>query len=396
MSVSKKSFLGILVVVYLITAGASFAGMRSVLAEVTNPSAGGDKPSRFASLISPLVPTAGKGAVDVDAGAPKTEACPLNGKMYTVAERESWEKRTPLAVMIENHTEARPQSGLSAADVVYEAVAEGGITRFMAMVYCDAQDEDILMAPIRSARTYFIDWASSYQEPLYTHVGGANLPGPANALGQLDDYGWVGANDLNQFSIGFPTFARNYDRVTLADGKALATEHTMETSSERLWKYAADNREITVWDGAKKFQPWTFKDDAEQKGSKATIRYDFWEGYKDFAVAWNFDAGTNTYARVMADQPHVDLNTGEQIKVKNVVIMFTTEKGPIDEAKHMLYTTTGSGKALIFQDGEVIDGTWNKSSRTGALTFKAKGKDVALNRGLTWISVLATGAPVNY
>lgn len=391
----KKTFFAVLIVLYLVSAGASFAMFRTILPNAAGSLNSGN-PSRFAKLISPLVPGAGEGAVNVAEGAPRTEACPLNGKLYTVAEREAWEKRTPLAVMIENHTDARPQSGLSSADVVYETIAEGGITRFMAMVYCGAQAQDIILAPIRSARTYFIDWASTYQEPLYAHVGGANLPGPSDALGQLDDYGWVGTNDLNQFSIGFPTFARNYNRVELADGKALATEHTMETSSERLWKYAAESRDITTWEGASDFEPWTFKEDAETDGATTSIAHDFWDGYKDFHVEWTYAADSNSYARNMGGEPHVDLNTKEQIHAKNVIVMFTTEKGPINENKHMLYGTTGSGEALIFRDGEVIEATWTKPSRTGALSFTVRGQDVELNRGLTWISVVANGTDVDY
>lgn len=392
----KKTTLGILLVLaYIVSTGATFATITTVLPK-TLPSGGLNQPSRFARLISPLVPGAGKGAAQVDQDAPKTEECPLNGQLYSVAERNAWEGRTPLAVMIENHPEARPQSGLSKADVVYEAVAEGGITRFMGMFYCGVQAEDTILAPIRSARTYFIDWASSYQSPLYVHVGGANLPGPTDALGQLEQYGWAGRNDLNQFSIGFPTFARNYNRVELAAGETLATEHTMETSTERLWKYTADNRKITSWTGANAFKPWAFKEDGSEKGSNTSISHFFWDGYNDFKVDWVYDAATNTYARSMGGEAHLDQNTKEQVRAKNVVIMFMSEKGPINENKHMLYGTIGTGPALIFQDGKVIEATWGKTSREGALTFTARGKDVPLNRGLTWISALATGTDVNY
>src|SRR5574344_1657062 len=66
----------------------------------------------------------------------KTEICPINGALYTKEEKNIWSTRRPLMVMIENHEEARPQSGLQSADVVYETVAEGGITRFMGVFYC--------------------------------------------------------------------------------------------------------------------------------------------------------------------------------------------------------------------------------------------------------------------
>ncbi len=391
---TKKHLIVFALATYLGVSALGFFGFRTLFrtAGVTTP---GGKPSRFAKLISPLVPKAGLGKADVKADAPKTEPCPLNGQLYSKAEREAWESRTPLAIMIENHPDARPQSGLNNADVIFEAVAEGGITRYMGIFYCGAQAQDIIVAPIRSARTYFIDWASSYQEPLYVHVGGANLPGPSDALGQLDKYKWVGANDLNQFSIGFPTFVRNYDRIQLGEGKELATEHTMESSTERLWNYGKDKRKITTWTGKAKFTSWGSKDDAAD-GEVAKITHDFWEGYKQFTAEWTYDANSNTYLRSTGGQGHTDNNTGEQLRAKNVVILFATEKGPINENKHMLYGTIGNGQALIFQDGKVVKATWQKSSRTAPLQFLVGGKPAQFNRGQIWISVVATGTNIEY
>src|SRR3989344_7062227 len=74
-----------------------------------------------------------KPSLEEDPNLPKTEGCPLNGSMWSKDAMGKWIQRRPLAVMVENHQEARPQSGLTSADVVYEAVAEGGITRFMAV-----------------------------------------------------------------------------------------------------------------------------------------------------------------------------------------------------------------------------------------------------------------------
>ena len=177
--------------------------------------------------------------------------------------------------MIENHVDARPQSGLSGADVVYEAVAEGGITRFLAMFYCQDAGK---VGPVRSARTYFIDFASEYGDfPLYAHVGGANQPGPADALSQLSDYGWTGYNDMNQFSIGFPTFWRDYDRL----GHVAATEHTMYSTVQKLWDYGATNRDLTnvdkdgkSWD--KTFVPYQFRDDAPASASGRKLNQFIW------------------------------------------------------------------------------------------------------------------------
>ena len=99
----------------------------------------------------------------------------------------------------------------------------------------------------------------------------------------------------------------------------------------------------------------------------------------------------------MANEKHIDLNTEKQIKAANVIVLLTAEKGPIDELKHMLYTTTGTGKALVFKNGEAISARWSKKTRQDELTFTDnKGNDLELARGLTWISVVDTATDVEY
>jgi hypothetical protein len=395
----KKKTLVLALVLYV----ASAVGSYSVFSKI-NPDAGnqggvdvgeGEEETTLASLL------------EIDSKEAKDQPCPLSGQMYTKTERDAWEKRRPLAVMIENHPDARPQSGLGSADVVFETVAEGGVTRFMGMFLCGVQRYDTTLAPIRSARTYFIDWASGFNRPLYVHVGGANLPGPANALGQLGEYGWNGENDMNQFSIGYPTFVRDYNRV---EGKDIATEHTMVTSTEKLWAVGVDrewtNMSPDVKVGKKvvpgtnwfdEFTGWSYQDQAPAAGSTKTISYDFWSGYGDYSVRWEYDAATNMYNRFMAGEAHNDMNDNKQIKAANVIVMLTTEKGPIDENMHMLYGTLGTGDALIFHNGDVVKGKWSKKDRESELQFlDDRGKEVTLTRGMTWISVLNKTNEVTY
>lgn len=334
-----------------------------------------------------------------DPSLPKTEPCPLNGALYSKQQRAWWEKHGPLGVMIENHVEARPQSGLSSADIIYEAVAEGGITRFLAMYYC--QDAEFV-GPVRSARTYFLDFISEYGPfPLYAHVGGANTPGPANALGQISDYGWSAYNDLNQFSIGFPVFVRDYDRM----GRTVATEHTVYSSTTKLWDYARTKRNLTnedeegnKWD--EEFTAYPFKDDAAASARPAvqTVAFDFWEGYSDFTVSWKYDKTTNSYLRSNGGKPHTDLNTKKQLSAKNLVVLFMRESRANDGYEgnlHMLYGTKGTGNAKVFLDGEEIDATWSKKNRTAHLFLKDKrGNDIELNRGPIWFHVVAPGTEI--
>ena len=398
----KKAVLAI-VILYFLSSLVSFGAFALFAHPQTASLLGTNQPTE----VTEEEETALGALLEIDPSEPKDQVCPLNGKYYTMTERKAWEQDRPLAIMIENHPDARPQSGLSYADVVFEAVAEGGVTRFMALYYCGAQRFDVAVAPVRSARSYFIDWASGFNFPLYVHVGGANLPGPADALGQINDYGWGQENDLNQFSIGYPTFFRNTNRL----GRDVATEHTMESSTEMLWEYAAEERGWTNMAPARRvgrttykeedwkdgFTPWSFQDEVPADGSVTTLSYEFWDGFAQWGVSWDYNKETDMYMRSMAGEPHIDLNNDKQIAAANVVVLFTTEKGPIDELKHMLYTTTGTGKALIFKNGEEISGRWSKKTREDELVFTDnKGADLELARGLTWISVVGTGTEVTY
>lgn len=331
--------------------------------------------------------------VDEDANEPKTESCPLNGSLKSKKARESWEKRRPLAVMIENHSEARPQSGLSSADVIYEAVAEGGITRFMAIYYCNLSD--VQVGPVRSARTYYLDWLGEY-DGLYAHVGGANTPGPADALGQIIRYK---VKDLNQFSIGFPVFWRDYQRLS----HPVATEHTMYSTTQKLWEVGAKRGWIATDSAGLKwnanFVPWKFKDD-KGGGTTSKITVNFWESQPDYTVEWNYDTASNTYKRKNSGDNHMDLNNNQQLTTKTIIVQFEKESNANDGYPgnvHLLYGTVGSGKALIFQDGQVIEGKWTKPTRISRSKYvDDKGKEVQLNKGQIWIQTVPEGSKVSF
>ncbi len=374
------------VILYLASTGLSYATFSYLRGE---PGVTG--------LTSPI--PVGESRFRIDPNAPKTESCPLNGKMYTSAERDIWKDRRPLGVMVENHAEARPQSGLSRADIVYEAVAEGGITRFLAIFYCGASAEDLTIGPVRSARTYYLDWISEYGEfPLYAHVGGANVPGKANALGQISSYGWLsGGNDLNQFSIGFPTFWRDYERLD----HPVATEHTMYSTTDKLWEIAQKrgitnrDQEGNEWD--KSFVSWKFKDEGKDQGEVDKIEITFWSGYKEYNVTWEYDKEAKVYKRSNGGGPHKDLNNDQQLAAKNVAVQFARERGPIDDLKHLLYDTTGTGQALIFQDGQVIKGTWKKADREDRTKFlDSQGKEIEFTKGEIWIEIVPDRQNVEY
>lgn len=382
---SNIKLVALLLGVYFISVGITWLGF-SVL--------GGKK-----SIISPV--GVDNKRAKIDTSAPKTETCPLNGAKYTKAERDIWEQRRPLNVMIENHEEARPQSGLSRADIVYEAVSEGGITRFLVVFYCGASAQELKVGPVRSARVYFMYWASEYGDyPLYVHVGGANRKGPADALGMISEYKWALYNDLNQFSIDFPNFEKDIERLRRPDGSQIAAEHTMYAYTDRLWDVAKSrgltdkDKSGTRWD--KNFVQWKFKE-STSKGDIAAVSFPFWKGYKQYSVKWTFDQASGLWKRDNDSQPHTDFNTKEQISAANVVIQFAAEKSLNDPEKHMLYTTIGSGEALVFQNGQVTKASWSKKDRVSRTIFKdKKGKEIEFIPGQIWIEVLANGTEVEY
>ena len=389
---SKKTLI-IALVLYVLSATVSFTFLyaRSPKTSTVTTTGTGQNSEDDTTALSSLL--------EINPDEPKDQPCPLNGKMFTQTEKDAWEKRRPLSVMIENSPDARPQSGLSQADIVFEAVAEGGVTRFMGVFYCGTQAQDTLLAPIRSARTYFVDYASGFNRPMYVHVGGANISGPTNALGQIGEYGWQLENDINGlFTVAYPYFVRNDNRL----GRPVDTEHTVETTTEFLWQIA-EKREWTnmspemrigktlvpAKDWKEGYKPWTFETEKGKTGSTASISYEFWSGYDQYAVQWTYDAASDSYKRNMAGEAHIDHNNQKQIMANTVALILTTEKGPINEVKHMLYGTTGTGDALLFMHGDVVKGRWTKEDRESELRFTdAKGKDIPMARGLTWVSVL--------
>ena len=351
----------------------------------------------------------------INLNLPKTESCPTNGQMFTKAEKDIWDTRRPITVVIENHADSRPPSGLSKADVVYEAVAEGGITRFLTVFYCDTSAEDVRIGPIRSVRVYFIDWAQEYATPLFVHSGGANnicssCPGgikprgdvatEVDAFKKLVTLNWRYAqgNSMDAgTNIGFPIVWRDYERIPGA-----ATEHTFMGSTDKLFEegtkrgFGYKDAKGKPWTNG--FTSWKFADGkASANPTAKEISFSFWDNKPDYDVKWVYDSGKNIYLRFDGGKEHIDMDTKTQLAASNVIIQFTKERGPVDKEGHMIYTTTGTGKALVFQNGEVIEATWSKETQASKTKyFDGKGKEISLVKGKIWIEITPFGNEVTY
>ncbi len=300
---------------------------------------------------------------------PITVASPLSGLQVAPA----LAKRPVTGIMIENSVEVRPQSGLQDAGVVYEAIAEGGITRFLAL-FQDTTPQYI--GPVRSVRPYFIDFAAPFQASI-VHVGGS-----PDALSQVRDGSY---RDLDQF------FNDAYfDRITSRD-----SPHNVYTSFTKLDALNQSKGYTTST-----FTSWPRKADAKLATPTAKS-IDFSISGPSYNVHYDYNTKTNSYDRSEGGAAHI-VTTSATDKVgillsPKVVIALVMPFSIASDGTHSVYGDSGSGPAYFFQDGSIVQGTWNKSDIGSQFVFNdSAGKTVQLNAGQTWISLVSNTGEVSY
>jgi len=296
-------------------------------------------------------------------------AAPLTGLLVD----PSVINRRPLAVVIENHPDARPQSGYTKADLVYETLAEGGITRTLAIYQSEKATE---IGPVRSARVYFIDWLSEYKAA-FVHVGGN--------IDALDEITVQNIPDINQFYFG-SYFWRATDRYA---------PHNVYTSSEKLSEAlkAAKISETT------EIAPLSFKKDVavSQRPATQSLVINFSSAL--FVASYNYDPKTNDYLRSVGGVPHLDKVSNSQLRVKNIVVQYESISPGVsrDGEQIMDISTIGKGKALVFQDGKAINATWTKENQAARTKIIDEvGKEISFNPGQTWFEIVPMTATVSY
>jgi len=332
-------------------------------------------------LINPLGLLSGESLIALASPTVLDQPHPISGTFYTKEQKKIWSKRRPLAVMIDNHALARPyQFGLQKADLIWEAVAEGGITRFLAVFHGQNVAK---IGAVRSSRVYYIDWALEFPG-YYSHIGGAGTPGsPANIFVYIIQKGVL---DLDQFRLGAPTYLAGGDVVTPG---GMILSHVKFTSTKKLWQAGEQLHPGT--NKLPKFKVWKFKADLSyaKRSKKQTISFNFWY-LLDYEVKWKYDRRTNAYLRWQGGKKHLDQATKEQLSAKNVVLLYTWQRSAGDGTSHLLHDTIGSGDAIVYRDGKKIKATWKRGSLSGRTVFYKRGtkKEITFNRGLTWIEVL--------
>ena len=307
---------------------------------------------------------------------------PLTGEQYP-GSQVAWIEDRPLAVMVNNYIDARPQSGLIYADIVYEIVAEGGITRFIPFYLSETPEK---IGPVRSARDYYLVLVKELGDAMIMHIGWS-----PQALQAIETW------PVRSLGRGGGSFWRENPR-------GVASEHTAYVNGEELRELGDE----LGWQGSREFTSWKFKEDSpvlslieEEDPCEIASAYctplsiDFWyEG--DYSGIFKYDPDTNSYLRFTGydaqgePNPHLDQDTQEQVTVKNVIVQFAKESAIEGDDKNRLsYQLVGSGSGLVFLDGTVEEVTWSKEDRDSRTMFyDMDGEEMEFNRGKFWISVV--------
>lgn len=276
----------------------------------------------------------------------------------------------PMAIMIENTKACLPQYGIGQASIVYECPTEGGIARLMG-IYENYNNLDRL-GNVRSCRPYYVHLAAEYHA-VYVHFG-------QSTQGQEElDKGYV--DELNGLSsVGGKVFYRTEDRKKphnaytstsglIAGLDAQGFEKTYQADDYKHFTFASQDALNTLSDGS----------------PCAAVQLYFFDNKPYFT----YDASTGLYSRFEYGQPQVDAITNTQLTYSNIILENVADSYYDDEHYRLNLQMEGSGTGKYLTQGKVIDITWKKDNAT-AIThyYDASGKEITLNPGKTWISVI--------
>jgi hypothetical protein len=310
-------------------------------------------------------------------------AATTNGVLLP-ADQASLATRHPIAVMIDDHWAARPQTGLSQADIVYQAPAESGIPRYMAIF--QTQDPP-LIGPVRSSRQYFVPWAEEWRA-MYVHCGGAS-----NALEYLTTVNKTYIWNADEFRWG--GVAGYFWRDS-----ARSAPHNVYTSSEKLHSLAKHLGATEPFTET----PWAFGPEVEVglRPTTGTISVP----YRENLIGYQYDRASNKYFRsVTGERIQTDAGNGQLIAPSNVVVMYQKVyalAGAQAEAEHRLdIKYLGSGPAVVFNNGQVIEAQWSKKTDSSPTLVKyasgpLKGQPVPLVRGQIFVQVVPPDMEVTW
>lgn len=266
------------------------------------------------------------------------------------------------AVMFDNFETVKSRPGLEHAGIVYEALAEGGITRLMGLF--DSTTEVRRFGPIRSVRPYFIDWASEYGGILM-HVGGS-----PEALAQLKNSEAV--IDIDQIGAREIYFERD---------ESLDAPHNVFASFSS-WLQIKDRMHVQSATVA----PWPYMSLMPRSEASAIQQLDIIYS-PDANISWVYTKERNAYLRFLNGGRQL-YATGDTISASNVIVIAVPSE-TIDTIGRQRMQTLGTGPAQIYRNGEMIRGTWIKETRASRMRFLGEDQEeITLVPGISWVSAV--------
>lgn len=262
----------------------------------------------------------------------------------------------PFMTIIENSKPARPQSGLSEADIVFETMAEGGIPRFIALFHSNSPKE---IGPVRSARPYFIMLAKEYNLP-FGHCGGS-----PEALDAIDKEHLM---SMNEFANG-PYYWRD---------KSRKAPHNLYTSAEKIRKLITNKNFIQKPSSSLKFDK-KYWDKSYNKAEKIDMQLS-----RYYSTSYEYKDGL--YYKSMDNVKAIDRSTNRDIAVTNIVVQFAKiQPLPNDDNGRIQIKQLGEGTGYLISSGKYINIKWSKKDEKSPTILKdEQGNDVYLSPGKTW------------
>lgn len=300
---------------------------------------------------------------------PDPPECPLTGKE---AGSEEQIARPAFAVKVENLSVARPQAGLKQADIVYEQPVEGGITRFIALYHCGGSKR---IGPVRSARLVDPDVLRQYGRPIFAYAGGVERVFRAIGAAKLIDVNFVKAEPL-------------YHK----DPARFAPHNLFVSVSE--FRDFTDEGEAPPEEGPFVFDEAVPDDGASTPAKRIKVNFS-----PAANVRWKFNQTKERWLRFHDSQRH-QLEDGA-VAVENVVVQIVRVRpGAILDAAgnpSPEIDVVGEGKAFVFRDGRVIEGTWSRPSKKDVTEFLDEAGDpIPLLPGQTWVELFPKNRPFGF
>ena len=323
------------------------------------------------------VPTTAPPETTVPPTTEATEPPPVDTNPLTGEPLDAVTDNRPLAIMINNLVKAVPQCGISKADMIYEIIAEGSVTRFMAIFY-DLSDVGVI-GPVRSVRPYFFRVAQHYGAIL-SSAGGSD-----EAIDLVGDMDWDYLNGI--------AGAGNYFYRDEWRRSNRGYEHSLMTTGENLLK-AIEKKgiEASMEDVDYGFN---FTEEAMTAGEDAnTITIWFYQNGKKTVM--NYDAETGLYAMTQHGDPAVDGNDDSPIVFRNVVVL-EADSHVKDKKGHLEVQMTGSGKGYYARDGKIVPITWSRESNSAHYVYTDEaGNPISFGVGKTYVAIVPDGSPISF